>query len=279
MTISRQVFPRLGVTVLVLLVLGLFTAQLTQAAPPTDTQASGVIIYAIRGTNQLISFDSANPATLLTNSSITGLQAGEGVIGIDFRPATTELFALTSMSRMLTINPQTAAATQVGTTAFVPPADGTAFGMDFNPTVDRIRLTSNSEQNLRLNPNTGAVAFEDVDLAYAVGDPNQGANPNIAASAYTNNFNGSTATTLYDIDSVLDVLVTQTPPNTGTLNTVGPLGVDVSQNLGFDISAGSAAYFVTDPGTGADLYTINLNSGEATLLGAVGDGTLSMIHA
>ena len=48
-------------------------------------------------------------------------------------------------------------------------------------------------------------------LAYAAGDPNAGANPNVVGSAYTNNFAGATTTTLYGIDSDLDILVDPEP--------------------------------------------------------------------
>ena len=57
-----------------------------------------------------------------------------------------------------------------------------------------------------------------------------GCSPNVTASAYTNNFAGATTTTLYGIDTNLDILVTQ-GNNTGTLGTIGPLGVNVSATL------------------------------------------------
>ena len=87
----------------------------------------------------------------------------------------------------------------------------------------------------RLNPNNGALAATDGTLTYATGDPNAAANPNVVGSAYTNSFNGATTTTLYGIDSALDILVTQNPPNAGTLNTVGALGFNTSDAVGFDI--------------------------------------------
>ena len=111
---------------------------------------------------------------------------------------------------------------------------------------DLIRLVSDGDQDLRLNPNTGAVAGTDGTLAYAAGDPNAGANPNIVGSAYTNSFLGTKMTTLYGIDSGLGALVTQgsvggapVSPNTGQLFTVGSLGVGTSGTVGFDIASPS----------------------------------------
>ena len=37
--------------------------------------------------NRLVSFKVATPGTLDSNAPITGLQGGENVLGVDFRPA------------------------------------------------------------------------------------------------------------------------------------------------------------------------------------------------
>ena len=143
------------------------------------------------------------PATLahslLSDVAITGLSPNESLVGIDFRPNGEQLYGVSDASRIYTINPVTGVATPVAPN-FTPTVAGTSFGMDFNPTVDRIRLVSEFDQNLRLNPVTGTVASTDGTLHYATGDPNQGANPNVVAAAYTNNFPGATTTLLYDID-------------------------------------------------------------------------------
>jgi hypothetical protein len=231
--------------------------------------------------NALVTFDSNAPGTILSTAGVTGLQSGETLLGIDRRPATGALYGLGSTSRLYLINPTTAVATQVGSAgAFT--LSGTSFGFDFNPAVDRIRVTSNTGQNLRLNPNDGTLTATDTALAFAAGDPNAAATPRAVGSAYTNNFPGATTTTLYDIDSSLNILVTQgsiggTPvsPNSGQLFSVGPLGFDTSDLVGFDISGptGIAYASLTAPaGNFSQLFTINLNTGAATLVGTVGGG-------
>src|SRR5262249_53991146 len=154
---------------------------------------------------------------------------------------------------------------------------GTSFGVDFNPVPDAIRFVSDAGQNLRLNPNDGTVLGTDTNLTFATGDPNADANPNVVGSAYTNNFLGATTTTLYGIDSTLGILVTQgsvggapTSPNTGQLFTVGSLGVATTNQVGFDIvgPTGLALASLTAPGaTTSSLYSINLTTGAATLIG------------
>ncbi len=193
-------------------------------------------VYGITEDNRLISFDVSNPTALLSNVPVSGLlQPSELILGLDFRPRTGELYALGSSNRLYKLNPMTGMATAVSSNPFSPALSGVEFGFDFNPVVDRIRLTADSGQNLRLHPDTGQVVAVDGTLAYNSGDPNFGQRPSIVASAYTNNFDGATTTLLYNIDSRLDVLVIQNPPNAGGLVTVGSLGMNVSSVLGFDI--------------------------------------------
>jgi hypothetical protein len=251
----------------------------------TDTDnhfgASPPNIFGVDAANNLVRFNVAVPGTIISSVPITGLAGGETVLGIDFRPATDQLFALGSTSRLYVIDyksiPGTAVATAVGNPgAFT--LNGTAFGFDFNPTVDRIRVVSEADQNLRLNPNDGTLAATDTNLVYAGGDPNNGQNPNVVGSAYTNSINGATTTTLYGIDTNLDILVTQNPPNAGVLNTQGSLGVNASNVLGFDIhGTTNTAYAAMVVGGTSRLYSINLTTGAATLIGAFGGGTT--IHA
>ncbi len=234
--------------------------------------ASAELVTGLTVTNTLVTFDSATPGAVSAPVAITGLGAGEFLVAIDRRPATGQLYGLGSASHLYVINTVTGSATQVGSSgAFT--LNGTAFGFDFNPTVDRIRVTSTTTQNLRLNPNDGTLAATDSALAYATGDANFGATPRIVGSAYTNNFSGAVTTTLYDIDSNLDILATQLPPNNGTLNTVGALGFNTSDLVGFDISGltGTAFASLTAPGApSSSLFTVNLATGAGTLVGTIG---------
>jgi hypothetical protein len=181
----------------------------------------------------LVSFDTERPQFLTSLQLIRGLQPGEQVMAIDFRPATGELYALGSSSRIYKLDRETAMARPVGNgMAFTPALDGTEFGFDFNPTVDRIRLTSNTGQNLRLHPDTGVVAATDAALNYA-----DSTRPQVVASAYTNSFAGSTSTVLYNLDLAKRAIVTQAPPNDGVQGNVKPLvNIDLSRVAGFDIS-------------------------------------------
>lgn len=61
---------------------------------------------------------------------------------------------------------------------------------------------------------------------------------------------------LYVIDSSLDILAIQDPPNDGVLNTVGSLGVDTNNRTAFDITPSGEAFALAPsdtplPNTGA----------------------------
>ena len=112
-------------------------------------------------------------------------------------------------------------------------------------------------------------------LAYAAGDANFGANPSIIEAAYTNNDNlAGTGTTLYYLDHLLNTLVSTSNPNGGVLSTVGALGFDVDTFMGFDIftdgGGTNTAFASLRVGGNQGLYTINLGTGAASLVGAIG---------
>ena len=213
------------------------------------------IAYAIDALNNLQIFNPNTPNPI--SKSVVGLQTGENILGIDFRPVNGQLYALGSSSRLYTINLATGAATPVGSSPFSTLLAGTGFGFDFNPTVDRIRVVSNTGQNLRLNPNDGTIAAVDGIL-------NPGS-PAISAAAYTNNFAGATATTLFVIDHNTDKLYQQNPPNNGTLVETGSLGIDINNTNGFDIgSISQKAYLMATASGSTKIYAVNTTTGAAT---------------
>jgi hypothetical protein len=246
---------------------------------------TGNLLYALNAGNNLISFDSNLPGVVRTLVAVTGVAAGQTLSGLDFRPATGELYgigynAMNGETRLYTIQTATGVATPVGAAPITLAANLGKVGMDFNPTVDRIRVTSSSNANYRLHPVTGALAATDMNLAFA--GANAGVNPSIGAVAYTNSFNGSGTTTLYNYDDSLNVITTQIPPNNGTLNTVGNSGIVLNladptadMDIFYNLSTGqNTAYLVANPGTQAsdNLYTLNLATGAAMLVGKIGMG-------
>lgn len=256
------------------------------------------IIYALNATNQLLRLDSATPGTIISTTTVTGLGANESLQGIDFRPRTGQLYGSTvptgsvapQIVKTYVINPTTGVATFIGATAATVPGVGdVAGGYDFNPTVDRIRYVNENEANVRLNPNNGALAGADTNVTPPTAQ--------IIGAAYDRNTDRAGTspikTTLYVIDRSTGMLATlggidgNPSPNGGVLTPIGSLGVTLAAGFegGFDIlespNAPSAlnnnglgvAYAALTVGTTTGLYAINLTTGAATLIGALGAGT------
>lgn len=228
--------------------------------------ARAELLLALTQGNQLVSFDSGNVGVTST-VTIAGLQAGDVLTGIDARPLNNSLFGFAvngTTGRLYSIDRLTGAATLNSTLNTA--VSGNFFGVDFNPTVDRLRIVSDTGQNLRVNVDTGA-ALVDGALQFAAGDANAGTPPQVVAAAYANNSNGAATTTLYTLDLSTQSLLTQAPPNNGTLNTVAALSSILFPEAAFDISGMTGmAYAILN---GFELASINLTTGEATSLGAI----------
>jgi len=236
-------------------------------------------LHGLTVDNRLIAFDRRDPSQITKDLPITGLVGGDSLLGIDFRPATGELWGISS-TRLYTIDVTTGAATdRTGGTPFA--LTGNSIGFDFNPLVDRIRVVGIDDQDLRLNPLTGGLAFVDGPLKYA-----DGSDMRAVGSAYANNFAGTLTTTLYNIDAGATGwnLTLQSPPNSGTNTLVAeisglvlPLDPDETW-VGFDIIGTQPFGYLslaeatgTLPGTGGSyLYLLDLVSGAARLEGMIG---------
>ncbi len=242
-----------------------------------DNETPGILLYAVTSGNVLIEFESATPGVVRRSMPILGLTPGEVVEGIDFRPATNQLYGLVvngTAGRLVTISRFSGVTAPVAPLT-ADPADatipftalaGTDFGFDFNPTVDRIRIVSDADINLSVNPANGQVTTQT--------NLNPGT-PNVVGSAYTNSFNGSGSTTLFAIDSNTDELFIQNPPGNGTLTLVGALNQDTAGVAGFEIASYNNQAFaaLNAPGaTTSRLFTVDLAIGQATLLGTIGGG-------
>lgn len=276
---------RLSLAVLVVASLAACSTMVPQGADRAEKAV------AVTVSNKLLKFNAGRPDRILTTLNITGLQAGETLLGIDYRVAKEQLYALGSSGRLYIINEDTAVASVVGV-PFSVKLDGTQFGFDFNPTVDRIRVVSNTGQNLRLHPDTGAVVDSnptlegvqtDGKLTYAAGDVNFGKSPTTVGAAYSYNKADTKITTNFALDAAAGTLVTQgsregmmpaVSPNTGQLFTIGSLGMTFN-SAAFDIQALSDVAFaaLNSDGTSASRWVvIDLKTGAAKSLGTVGGG-------
>lgn len=254
-----------------------------------DARAQGgQTAYAIaNGGSTLITFNTSAPGAASAVGSFGG--AATALDAIDFRPLTGQLFGYRAptfndpTAKIFLVNTANASLSLVGTFTGATAANTNLLGMDFNPLIDRFRVVTDSTQNLVYDPSNVAAPVDAVPLFYPAGDPGVNAplGPRIIENAYTNNIAGAFGTTVqFGIDYGTDTLVT-IANNAGTLTTVGSLGVNVNDTLpfaGFDIFTAlggvNTAYAVLDTtvGNAPTFYNINLTTGAATSVGAIGGG-------
>jgi MYXO-CTERM domain-containing protein len=264
--------------------------------------AQAELIYGMTAVNSistspglgLVSFDSATPGTVTPIGNFTGVVAGQAVRSIDFRPATGELYAISTgttagafaSAQLYTVNLATAALTPVGSGLTLTGNTNPRVEIEFNPTVDRIRIVTGGAtgNNFRADPTTGLLVQADTNLARAAGDVLAGLTFSIAGAAYTNNVPGATSTTLFAYDYSNDALVTiggpggVPSPNGGLMSTVfaPPSGTFLTFNsaLGLDVSGLTGTLYFThdDPSniTPMRLYTVDTLTGAQTEIGDYG---------
>lgn len=252
-------------------------AAVLAVAPTAQAKPVKRAGYGLSQAGWLVKFDATNTSRARAIGRVRGLAAGERLVGIDFRPRGGELVGLGSRSGVYRVSTRTARArrkSSLTTMAGAPVAlRGERFDIDFNPAADRLRVVSDQGQNLRANVDTGLTAIDGV-LDYAEGSGHGGLATGISGVAYTSNDDDpATGTRLFGIDSRLDALVLHSPPNSGTLTTVGPVE-NAALTVGFDVysrrdSGGRAvsdtAYVSNRIFTDATrLYRMSLSTGRLT---------------
>jgi hypothetical protein len=224
---------------------------------------------------KLLLFDTDTPSIVQT-VDVTGLQPGEHLVALDYRPATHRLYGMTLEGRMYQLLPTLGKAEWTGSIMFLP-LDGVEFALDADPVNDVFRVISNTGQNFRVEPLLGVAIDTDENNPGKQPDTPLGpGNPDVRAAAYLHNFNGAPSTRLFVIDAATDHLRYTDAPNTGVLTDVGPLGVDVVQDVSFDIvGPTNLATMVIPQGAGSRMYSVDLVTGAATPGAIIGQGLAS----
>jgi len=254
---SAKMSPRFIKKFIIVCTVGLFTLAMS---------AKAELLVGISfpsqggGDNDVVGFDSSNPGTILFDHPIIGLSASESIRGIDFWNGT--VYGLGSAGNLYSLNYNTGQATLVGSLGVV--LNGASYGVENDPA--GFHIVSELGQNLTASRTTGAA------IAGPAVNP-----PGTFLSALA--FRSSGGGTMFGIDSSANTVGTFNP-GTGFYSPIGLLGFDVARNNGFDISGSGTAYLAsgaTSSDVQANLYTINLATGHANLvglIGQVGDNTL-----
>ena len=230
--------------------------------------SSRLEVVGLTSDQRLVCFRTNKPGAARDIAAVSGLVQDTRLVGIDYRPATGDLYGLGDQAGIYVIDPVSAVATLAARANVA--LQGTSFGVDFNPAADRLRVTSDTGQNLRINVADGTTT---VDTSLANG---AAAALGVTGAMYTNNdADPNTGTTLFDIDSTLDQVSIQSPPNNGTLVATGKLGVDTTPDVSADIyskladgtTVSNSAYAALSMPATSSFYSIDLLTGRATSQG------------
>ena len=238
-------------------------------------------VYAVNAADHLISFTAATPGHLRSDLAITGLQAGETIGAIAFRPTNGGLYGFGTTGRLYAIDRNTAIASAVSAAPITPAYDGSKPSIDSVRFADLFRFQTLSGQNLVIDPDTGAVTSIDPAPTYAASDPAAGSTPAVASAAYVSQsyFNNTIWTRLFAIDSEQDTLIVRESSDASLYSSFGKLGRDVTADAGLD------GYYATLTDAGASnssiyLLPFSLSNGEGfnpveiTRIGTVGGGSI-----
>lgn len=255
--------------------------------PYTQTvNAPAVNAHALIGGNSLAAFATTFAAGLEAPLPLSGIAAGETIVSIDRRPQNGFLYGLgfnpvAGTVQLYSLSTVTGFATPIGTSGTFVGADGvtpvpvgagagTTFGIDFNPTVDRVRVVNSAGQNFRMNPNSGAFVDGNAGVAGINMDGAiNGATTTAQETAYTNSAPSSTVTTQYAIDSAIDAICIQNPPNNGTQTMCQPLTAPVDAVLGFDIAPAVTVATSNVPAMGSGVAVVRLGGAASESLASI----------
>src|SRR5215218_7833013 len=87
---------------------------LTLAAGGTASATTSRTLFATTDQNTLVQFESKRPERITDIRALSGLPAGVTLSGIDFRPATGDLYGVGSDSVVYRVNPRTGIAIAEG---------------------------------------------------------------------------------------------------------------------------------------------------------------------
>ncbi len=228
------------------------------------TTAHAAPVLGLTGDKTLVLFDTEKPAVSKT-MEVGGV---DKLLGIDFRPGNKTVIGVTADHRIVSIDLETGAATDVAKMDKTLDLSEAPVVVDFNPMADRLRFMTGTT-NHRVHPDTGAVTV-DGTLAFEEGDMHKGETPNIVAAAYINSFGKPEKTAMYNLDATIGGLIQQTKPNDGTLKAIGKLGIEPSPAAyAFDIQGAEDGTNTAFLAAGKKLYTVDLETGAATEVGEI----------
>lgn len=224
----------------------------------TNDQIVGVDLDSMEFARSVRSIPRATTASTTTPNTLA-LEPSEIIQDIDYRNSEGVLYALTTLSGkgyIIRIDPSSGVILRVstlvteGTTTQIALSD-TSYTIDFNPVVDRLRVIGSNGSNLRVDVSTGDTLT----------DTNIQSGNTITGAAYEDSFSSAgRGTQLFTLDSSMDRVNLQNPPNDGTQSSPKSLlgSTNVESINGYDINpSNNTGLALLTVGGSQQFYNIN----------------------
>lgn len=240
-------------------------------AAATTHFTSAATFFGVTEDNELVTFDSSNPGTFLTNTPITGLFDADGttpnlngsILNLSARftsPGNFQLYGIDNNANVYTLN--LGGVASLISSSFSPA--GFNAGLAHDPFNDNFVYAGDNAENFSLS--LAGAATANPNFTYAVGGTpaifGLGIDPFLGTAFAIDALNDSLSTTSeigFPVDSELSI--------------VGGLGVDVTAFGGLVVDFdGNLFASLSEDGNSSSLYSIDSATGAATLVGAFSKG-------
>lgn len=251
--------------------------------------------FALTSTGNIIEFATNKPSDINNQVNVTGLTGSETLVQIAYSPNgpltssdTSVLYAVTSSNELCQVDPLGGAVSNCFAAFTSDVLSNVA--ASFDPVSGYLRIIANDSSsstgrvNILLDSSTGQLASGQpisYDLGYSDGTSGT---PQINALAYNNAIEGADSSTLYALDvngQRLDRIGDTNAANTtsvseGGVYSIGTVGSTFTSSIGFAIAPQDGTAYAALGGA-SSLYTVDLSSGLATLVGAIDTANFTVI--
>lgn len=234
---------------------------LAAACTAVSVPAYAATLLGVTTNNRLVSFDTAAPATFLTDFAITGLKMSDGVtadpgaslLNLTWNASNNTHYGIDSNANFYSVS-QSGVATIIDNT-FNP--SGFAAGFAYDTFSGKMLFASDTADNVLFA--TNGTRTTNAALAFGVGDANFGTAPKVFGAGIDPDFGNA-----FFVDADLDILINSIDPNFSELFTVGALGINVTSFGGLVVDTDGILWgALSTDGTTSSLFSLNTMTGSA----------------
>lgn len=239
---------------------GSSSGDTTQQPPVTPQNTAPDGVYVLDASGRIHWFAGTSSSSAQHEIVLQGLAGGEFLVGIDGGSAPGQLIGLGSLGGVYDVDATTGMAVQISSSGQA--VTSANVGFDFDAADNQILVSIDGDEQFEIDSISGLTQGLGL-VDFIAGDINAGANLNLVALAAVDGTPGF----MYGLDANQDALVRFSTTDPLEAQTVGSLGVDISEAATLDIEVGSTTegWMLATVGGQEGLYRVDLTTGSVTL--------------